>query len=350
MKIKSLTAILLGLSTLPGAWVSMRAQEPKTPEPRKAAASQPKDGNETPEKSVSRLVEQLKQHPVKPSTAAKRVGLYMIDVESGAVTLIADQPDPGLDYCGSPEWSHDGKRIIYDAQPVDGLPLTRLKVIELAQGRFELTDLGLGNCPTFSPTDDRIAFLNNSSVGGAQLGVWIMQADGSHRRVLGNYGRPKWSPDSRQFLIVDFGLPRQVTLMDIRPEKSGPLRIADQNIFKEPSWAGDELIVAAIGSETPDAIALIDVREPSQATIKEVLWKKGKGLNVNPFHPLYSALTRRCVFVGEDAKGMALYSFLHGQRHPPRRLEPAGYDTLIQDLTSSPDGRYVVFSSNRRGR
>ena len=51
------------------------------------------------------------------------------------------------------------------------------------------------------------------------MGVWLMQADGSQRHVLGNYGRPKWSPDSRQFFIVDFDLPRDVTLMDIRPDK-----------------------------------------------------------------------------------------------------------------------------------
>ena len=96
MKIKCLTAIFLGLSMLPVAWVLGRVQEPNTPEPRKATAPQPKNGNETVEKAVSRLVEQLRQHPVKPSTAAKRLGLYMIDVENGDVTLIADQPDPGF--------------------------------------------------------------------------------------------------------------------------------------------------------------------------------------------------------------------------------------------------------------
>ena len=183
MRIKSVTGALLGLSTWLGGWGLSQAQQPETPEPQNAAKPQPKSGNESPTKAVSRLVEQLRRHPVVPSTGANRLALYLIDVENGDATLIADQPDPGLIRCGSPEWSHDGRRIIYDAMPVNEFSLTHLKVIELANGRLELTDLGLGNCPTFSPTDDRIAFLNNSTVGGAEVGVWLMHADGSQRRA-----------------------------------------------------------------------------------------------------------------------------------------------------------------------
>jgi Tol biopolymer transport system component len=274
----------------------------------------------------------------------------MIDVTNGEVTLIADQPDPGLIRCGSAEWSHDGRRIIFDAMPMNQVPLTHLKVIELVEGRLTMSDLGTGNCPSFSPGDDRIVFLNNSSVDGAELGVWLMGADGTGRRLLGDYGRPKWSPDSRQFMIVSFGKPRQVTLMDVRPEKSGPLELSGQNLYWEPSWADAETIVASIGSGPADTIALLDVTDPRQVIIKEVLWKKGKGLDVTPYHPLYSANRRRCVFVGVEPQGMALYSFQHGQSGPPRRLEPEGFDNLIQDLAASPDGRYVLFASNRPER
>jgi hypothetical protein len=177
-----------------------------------------------------------------------------------------------------------------------------------------------------------------------------MQADGSGRRLLGDYGRPKWSPDSRQFMIVSFTRPRQVTLMDVRPEKSGPVQIPEQSIYWEPSWVGGGTIVAAIGAGAADTIALIDVSDPAQAKVKEVLWKKGKRLDVTPYHPLYSTSTRRCVFVGAEPKGMALYSFRQGQSEPPRRLEPEGYDNLIQDLAYSPDGRYILFASNRPDR
>jgi hypothetical protein len=56
------------------------------------------------------------------------------------------------------------------------------------------------------------------------------------------------------------------------------------------------------------------------------------------------------VFVGIEPKGMALYSFRQGQHERPRRLEPEGFDQLIQDVAMSPDGRYVVFCSTRPPR
>ena len=74
--------------------------------------------------------------------------MYLIDVPSGEVTLIADQPDPGLTQCGSPMWSNDGRRILYDATPGTQFSLTRLKAIDLVDGRLAVTDLGPGNCPS----------------------------------------------------------------------------------------------------------------------------------------------------------------------------------------------------------
>ena len=63
-----------------------------------------------------------------------------------------------------------------------------------------------------------------------------MRADGSDRRVLSYYGRPRWSPNSRQVLIVDFQKPRNLKLMDIPVGQTTPLTIAEKNIFWEPIW------------------------------------------------------------------------------------------------------------------
>ena len=47
-----------------------------------------------------------------------------------------------------------------------------------------------------------IFLLDPGSLVGAEAGVWLMKADGSDRRRLGGDGRPRWSPDGHQFLIV----------------------------------------------------------------------------------------------------------------------------------------------------
>ncbi|MFI5454520.1 MAG: TolB family protein [Isosphaerales bacterium] len=354
MRAYAVTAAVLGLSILLVGWRPIPAQEPAPAESSKAPAPKLNDGNEAIRSAVSQLVEQLRRHPAQPSKAADRVaGLYMIDVSTGEVTLIADPPDPSITFCGSPTWSNDGKRILFDAMRTTQVQLSRLKAIELVEGQLTVTDLGVGNCPTFAPAGDRIAFLlNHGGVPGAEAGVWLMQTDGSQRRLLGSYGRPKWSPGSRQFMLIDFAIPANVTLMDVRPERGGPLHIPDLQIYSTPNWASDGTIVAAVGSDFGDTIALIDVTDPAQGKVKEVLWKmnfKGKGLDVQPYYPAYLASTRRCVFIGKGKEGMALYSFQRGQADSPKRLEPEGYDSLMQDVALSPDGRYALFSSNRSG-
>ncbi len=54
--------------------------------------------------------------------------------------------------------------------------------------------------------------------------------------------------------------------------------------------------------------------------------------------------TRRCIFVGSDARGRALYSVDRGKAGPAKRVEPEGYDQSITSLSFSPDGRYLLFS------
>ncbi len=171
-KTKAVTGVVLGLSILLTA-----------PGPAPAQAPTAKKTDDTPARAVGRLVEQLERHPVAPKDAPDRVGLYLLDLADGGITLIADQPATGLTQCGSSTWSHDGRRILFDATPGTQWDLTRLKLIEGGDGRPTLRDLGTGNCPTFSPADDRIAFLSNAA--GAPTGVWLMKADGSARRLLG---------------------------------------------------------------------------------------------------------------------------------------------------------------------
>jgi WD40-like Beta Propeller Repeat len=332
----------LGLSIVLFAPEVSRSQGPKASGAQKATTSKSTTAQEKPADAVARLIEQLKRHPVQPKASPDRVGLYLMDLKSGEVTLIADQPAPGLTHCGSPVWSHNGRRILFDATPGTQWSLTRLESIDLGEGRPTATDLGAGNCPTFSPADDRIAFLSNAD--GVENGVWLMNADGSERRLLGDYGKPMWSPNGRQLMITSFGDPRQVTLMDASPDKSGVLQLADHKIFSHPSWAGDGTIVAVIGVTEGEAVAFIDVSDAPQAKLKEVLWRRTNGPDVMPTYPIYSATTRRCIFVGGGAKGMALYSVPRGKAAPAKPLGPEGYDPQISSLANSPDGRYLLYS------
>ena len=343
MSARAVIATVSGLLILLAKSESMAAQEPKAAGAPKATAPKSSSAEQTPAQAVARLVEHLKRHPVQAKAAPDRVGLYLMDVTNGSVTLIADQPTPGLTHCGSSTWSHDGRRILFDATPRSQWSLSRLQAIDLGEGRLTVTDLGAGDCPTFSRDDDRVAFLSNAD--GVESGVWLMKADGSDRRLLGSYGRPKWSPTGRQLMIISFDAPPQVTLMDANPDKSGALQLPDQKIYSNPSWAGEGTIVAVIGATEGDTIALVDVSDPPRAKLKEVLWRSANGPNVKPSDPIYSATTRRCIFVGAEAKGTKLYSVQQGKAEPAKPLGPEGNDPKIRDLACSPDGRYVLYSA-----
>jgi Tol biopolymer transport system component len=303
------------------------------------------------------LVEKLRRNPAEPSRAAGRIGLYVIDVVSGAVTLAAGEPEPGICQCGSGAWSRDGKRIYFDATTGEGDPMrhlrTRLKLLELEGGRPRVTDLGHGNCPSPSPAGDRVIFLMNpSNPANVVPGLWIMNSDGADRRRLEGEGRPAWSYDGHQFLVITFTEPREVTVIDDRPgRKSGYLRVPDRKFFSPPSWAGEGTVVAVTGEEAGDAVVLIDVSNPAEATVTETLWKRGRDLDIRPRSPVYSPETSTCVFVGEqEGKGLALYSIQRSKPGPPRRLEADGFDHLLSSLSFAPGGRFVAFSSDRPDR
>ena len=316
----------------------------------KTAAQFARELGPLPAQAVARLVQQLKRHPVQPKWAPDRVGLYLIDPRNGEVTLIADQPSPGLTRCGSAVWSHDGSRILYDATPGTDWSLSRLQSISLGEDRPLVTDIGPGGCPTFSPADDRIFILSNAN-SAADRGVWLMKSDGSDRRRFGDYGKPMWSPDGHQLMIMSFETPRQVTLMDADPDRSLVLQLHNYQIYSHPIWAGKETILAGIGPTASDTIGLIDVSDPPRAKVKEVLWQRASGPDVEPAYPAYSTATGRCIFVGKGAHGMALYSVQQNQTGP----EPAKPVVLqehhpwIADLAYSPDGRYILYSAKDAG-
>jgi hypothetical protein len=102
-----------------------------------------------------------------------------------------------------------------------------------------------------------------------------------------------------------------------------------------------------VGGESADAIALLDVTGREEMKVKSVLWKKGAGPDVIPSDAVYHAASRRCVFIGVEAKGKALYTFTAGEAGKPVRLEARGLDRSMGDLALSPDGRFLLFNTDR---
>jgi RNA polymerase sigma factor (sigma-70 family) len=309
-------------------------------------------------RAVSRLADALKRHPPRH---ARDLGwnyeTYMLDLVEGGMTLVADEPIPGKICSGLAVWSHDGSRIVFDTSGSDW-PLGRLVAIEARDGRPTYTELGAGNHPTFSPDDRRIAFLlDPGGEPGSQPGIWVMRADGTQRRRLGEFGAPLWSPDGREFLFNTYADRPVSTVINLEAKEGGPIQVAGHRIVSWPSWAGPGTLVSVLATDgEPESIALLDVSKPGEAKVIEVLWKRGKDLDVVPRWPVYRPDTRCCYFVGPEPTKRTIYSVRRGESRQARSMGvvehyvPGMQAQQLGGLSLSPDGRYLLFQAHRPER
>ncbi len=339
------------VGTISGLLFAMVATGPSRGQPAQEIASPPDNAAA---RSARELAEQLRRYPARPTSAPDQMGVFLIDAAGGLATLIANEPDPWLTLCRSAVWSSDGKTILFAAstseqgEPV-ARPISRLKTLQVSDGRLTLGDLGPGGDADFSPRGDRILFFDANFGRPMQGGLWLMDADGSHREFLTGQKRPRWSPDVNHFMIMLMDVPTRLSIVDVAPEKSGSVQLADARILSPPSWAGATTLVAVIGRAAAESIALVDVSQPGKSQVAEILWKRGDGLDLDPSFPIYAPKTGRCVFVGtQNGKGAALYTVERGKPRSLARLENGDLDARIVDLAFSPDGQYVLFSSDRK--
>lgn len=276
------------------------------------------------------------------------LAIFLLDVERGTTRLVADKVSTDLTYCGSPSWSADGRRILFDATPGQRFQLARMQAVEVAGGALRTREIGVGTAPTESPDGKRIAWwLNSGAEAGDSAGLWIMKADGSARTPLRvrSAGIPKWSPDGKRLLVSAFVSPVSLDIVDLAG-RVGPtvesISLKGGVFYSVPSWAGDgTTMVAVVKVGGVVDFALIDVSKPDKAVFKRSLWRKGGG--VSPAYPVYHPGTGQCVFAGRERDGTVLYSFCVGEE--PQRIDPNGCRGKIASLAFSPDGRYVLFCS-----
>jgi len=201
---------------------------------------------------------QLAREAAKSSTnTATRRGedgfraLYTIDPEgSKAKYLMAA---PGMISSSSPESSHDGTMIAFDAAPRHNALDEAHLFVSALEGPFKgmFKDLGCGNVPSWSPDDKQIAYmLNPGNPSGAEWGIWIMNADGSERKRLCDGWYPRFSPDGK-LLHVYAPQARPASIHVIRPDGKGERQLAGRTIrvkYGGGTWSPEGNRIVFIGT------------------------------------------------------------------------------------------------------
>jgi TolB protein len=257
---------------------------------------------------------------------------------------------PGDDY---PRFSPDGSAILFLRREVDRTSIYRAPLVG-GEPRKLLSNAAQAD---WSPDGKQIAFLRWENAGGRNLSVvGIAQADGTSPREIARIMshqlvNPRWSPDGTTIATTELGVagaPRFVHLIDA---KSGATRMIPSAIetgfLSSPVWSpsGKEVLYSqaesVVGNVTSSSARIIrqNVRTgkaesllwiPSNALVLEVL---GNGQLVFDASPVRENL--REVAIGERgiAEGRWLTQGNASDRQP----------------CYSPDGEWVVFSSNRSG-
>jgi WD40 repeat protein len=100
---------------------------------------------------------------------------------------------------GSPRWSHDGRRLAFDAY---NSPTLARKFFAIDVDGTALIELGENAMPDWSPDDKQLAYQHYGG-GGVKYGIWVQNLDGRGRDWVTRGVSPRWSPDASKMAFTD---------------------------------------------------------------------------------------------------------------------------------------------------
>jgi Tol biopolymer transport system component len=250
---------------------------------------------------------------------------------------------------GDPEWSPDGRQIVYSRGVVtgchhgscDNYGVAEIWVIDAAgTNARRLThelppfqaeqDQTMDLSPTWSPDGKQIAFVHQKTFDTSPKdGVYVVGVDGRGlHRVSGELhwvASPTWSPDGKTLAFTMGGEPEpELALLDLQTGEVSYRRSASG-----PSWSPDGNTLAYVASSK---LALLDLQTGhvtygSPAT--EVLWSpNGRWLAITRSNGVF--IRSNGVFIVAPRGGLA------------RRIVDLSY---VSRLSWSPDSRHLAFSA-----
>jgi WD40 repeat protein len=104
----------------------------------------------------------------------------------------------GYHALGSPRWSHDGKRLVFDGRSLQ--PQANRSFVVGADGSG-LAEAAPGALADWSPDDKQLALAAGQNPA-LKKGIWVQNADGQGRQWLAPGTAPRWSPDGSQIATI----------------------------------------------------------------------------------------------------------------------------------------------------
>ncbi len=254
-----------------------------------------------------------------------------------------------------PDWTPDGKYLVFSSDRAGNYDVWRL---ELATGRLEqlTADPADDYAPALSRDGASLAFVSNR--GGAR-GVWVKRGDGAVERwaaVPGQAFGPSWSPDGRS--LTYNALDNQSSALMLVSQGGEPRRISrpDEDVFPfRAAWpSATEFLYTSDGKInrwqlTPGA------RQPAAGPLFQAhvsFARRAYQRSPRDFDSTAPGPVRGIVSPAASADGRSIVFTALGDLWllAGGKLTRLSDDPFVQlDPLWSPDGRWVVYASDRGG-
>ena len=274
--------------------------------------------------------------------------IWLKQLASGEEVALTDGPDD------SPRFSPDGAQVLFtrSGDPAGGTALYRATVLG-HEVRKLVDDASEGD---WSPDNRRIAFIRwQRTEGQARPRLFVLDLTGSEPRELAVLGnrlrvRPRWSPDRRTIAVTGLvqlpGTPQSIALVN-----------ADSGARQTLAAPGGIGLVSAVAWTGKDEIVFSQAESVSGNIAGSPAHIYRQRLSTGDARVLFSTPTSSMVI---DVAGRGTMIFEgRSPRVNLREIASNGGDRSARFLTSglstdrqpiyTPDGKWIVFSSNRSG-
>ncbi|HEY7333674.1 MAG TPA: DPP IV N-terminal domain-containing protein [Bryobacteraceae bacterium] len=199
---------------------------------------------------------------------------------------------------------------------------------------------GIEGAPALSPDGNQVVFARNGD-------LFIKQVDDETSRQLTNTpeaeGAPVWSPDGRRVAFRR----GPALILTISPLGGPETRVAEARVpdsLRRIAWTADSqsLIFSELTSAVGSSLFMISIASGEK---RQLTWPSGPGIGEGS--PSVSPDGQTLAFAHYPQDSWPTIDVLPMSGGVPRVLTTAG--NFLAGLTWSPDGKEIVFSSDRTG-
>lgn len=277
---------------------------------------------------------------ISPAMLYAQTGaIYTIDADGTKLKQLARAEN--FRFNNWPRWSPDGKMVAFEAynNNNDG----HLFVVPAEGGKP--VSLGPGRRPMWSPDGKQILFQLTHDTPDGKQGAWIINADGSGRHWMFPGGSPCFSPDGTRILYVKTEDAFQsIFVYDVLAETHEQiLHEPYYNINGGAAWSPDGKRVCFTGTLDGNGGDLVIIDAADSNKLLKVRFK-AKGFSANITWAQNNLLY---LWIRDGAGLPRIHTLDPDTEAAPVRQKNHDHGDLVSAPMLSPDGRKLVFSSNK---